>query len=227
MHDDVAVPGAPGNVAGVVLAGGAGRRIGVPKALLQVGGRFLLERAVETLREGGCTRIIVVLGAQAESVRAAVELAGVDVVVNEQWAEGISTSFAAGLRACRGAEAAVVILVDQPGITPQVISRLVEAWHAAHRPVAVATYGGAWRNPVLFTAPVFAEVLAAVHGDVGAKPWLEAHPEQVMPVEVGDIADAADVDTPIDLAKARARLAVRGTGSALDGAEGKTLDEPP
>lgn len=208
MHTSAA-PGGHGSVAGIVLAAGAGRRIGLPKALVEIGGRYLLERAVETLREGGCTPIVVVLGAQADDVRAAVALRDVEVIVNDRWADGLSTSFAAGLRASEGAEAAVVMLVDQPGITSQVIRRIIEISRDSERPSVVATYDGAWRNPVLFKARVFDDVVAAVHGDAGAKRWLQANAEKVETVEVGDIADATDVDSQADLLRARARLADR------------------
>ena len=208
MHTSAA-PSGHGSVAGIVLAAGAGRRIGLPKALVEIGGRYLLERAVETLREGGCTPIVVVLGAQADDVRAAVALRDVEVIVNDRWADGLSTSFAAGLRAGEGAEAAVVMLVDQPGITSQVIRRIIEISRDSERPSVVATYDGAWRNPVLFKARVFDDVVAAVHGDAGAKRWLQANAEKVETVEVGDIADATDVDSQADLLRARARLADR------------------
>lgn len=212
--DDVPEEVAPnrrGQVAGIVLAAGAGRRVGLPKALVEIGGRYLLQHAVEALRKGGCSRIVVVLGAHADEVQARVALPDVEVIVNDRWADGLSTSFAAGLRACEKAAAVVVMLVDQPGITSQVIRRIIETSRDSERSAVVATYGGAWRNPVLFKACVFHEVVAAVHGDAGAKPWLQANAEKVETVEVGDIADATDVDNTADLLRARARFADRRT----------------
>lgn len=184
------------SVAGVVLAGGAGRRFGMPKALARIGGVSLLSQAVETLRAARCAPIIVVLGARADDVRQQVVLDEVRVVVNDAWAEGMSTSFRTGLRACEECAAAVVAVVDQPGMTPAAVRRLIDEWMSSDRPVAVSAYGGAWRNPVLFAAEVFAEVAEAVEGDVGAKPWLQSNPGKVLTVEVGDIADPTDIDTP-------------------------------
>ncbi len=184
------------SVAGVVLAGGAGRRFGMPKALAYVGGVSLLSRAVETLRAAGCSPIIVVLGARADDVRQQVDLDEVRVVVNGAWADGMSSSLRAGLRACDDCVAAVVAVVDQPGMTPVAVRRLIDEWRDSDRPVAVSAYGGAWRNPVVFAANVFGEVADAVAGDIGAKPWLQSNLDKVVVVEVGDIADPTDIDTP-------------------------------
>lgn len=187
-------------VTGVALAAGAGRRLGLPKALVVYEGRLLIERVVATLRAGGCDDVVAVLGAAATDVTARARLDGVRIVINERWTDGMSTSFRAGLAACEGADAAVLALVDQPGVAPEAVRRLIEAWSSGPRPVAVATYGGEPRNPVLFGSQVWDDVSAGVHGDAGARGWLRAHPDLITTVEVGDVADATDIDTPDDLA---------------------------
>ena len=186
-------------VVGVVLAAGAGSRFGSPKALAVYRGRLLIELAVATLVAGGCDDVVAVLGAAAADVEAQARLDGVRVVWNTDWAQGMSTSLRAGLTACAGADAAIVALVDQPGVTVAVVRRLIEHWKSSSRPVAVAAYDGEPRNPVLFAAPVWPDVQAGVHGDVGARAWLRAHPELVTAVEVGDVGDSTDIDTPDDL----------------------------
>jgi CTP:molybdopterin cytidylyltransferase MocA len=186
-------------VVGVVLAGGAGTRLGRPKAAVRFEGQLLVERAVETLRDAGCAEVVVVLGAEAEQVRSDADLGGVRVVVNEQWTDGMSTSLRAGLAACEAAPAAIVVLVDQPGVTPAVVRRLIETWSAGDRPVVVATYDGAARNPVLFGADVRSDVMASLPGDAGARSWLREHADLVAAVEVGDVGDSHDIDTPDDL----------------------------
>ena len=111
---------ATGAVAGIVLAAGEGRSFGGPKALARFGGENLLERATRTLADGGCQPVVVVLGAAAPLVRRSSELGGAVVVVNETWSEGMGGSLRRGLDEARrqGASAGLVLLADQPLVTP-------------------------------------------------------------------------------------------------------------
>ncbi|MDH2428633.1 nucleotidyltransferase family protein [Sphaerisporangium sp. TRM90804] len=188
---------APG-YAGLLLAAGAGARLGTPKAAVELGGEPLAARGVRLLREGGCHPVVVVLGAVT------VEVHGAVVVRNPDWATGMGSSLRAGLDALPlSAHAVVVALVDQPLITAEAVRRLVAAREAGAA-VAVATYGGAPRNPVLIGREHFGEVGRLAAGDVGARPFLRAHPELVTGVPCDDVGDPADIDTPGDLARARA-----------------------
>ena len=187
-------------VAGIVLAAGAGRRFGGPKALVAYDGELLVERAVRVASAGGCDPVLVVLGASADEVQERADLGSAVVVVAPDWERGMSASLQAGLAAVTttGAAAAVVVLVDQPLVAPEVIERLRSAWGGG-AVAAVAGYDGQLRNPALFDRSVWAEVSAAAHDDVGARPWLTAHRAEVTAVECADIASAADIDTPSDL----------------------------
>ncbi|MFC7386469.1 nucleotidyltransferase family protein [Sphaerisporangium rhizosphaerae] len=180
-------------VAGLLLAAGGGSRFGAPKALVEYAGERLADRGVRLLRDGGCDPVLVVLGAAPTGVPGAVE------VHNPHWATGMGSSLRAGLAAVPGEAGAVVVaLADQPLIRPEAVRRLVAAFRAGAT-VAVAAYGGAPRNPVLIAREHFAEVGALAEGDVGARPFLRAHPELVTPVPCDDAGDPADVDTPGDL----------------------------
>jgi CTP:molybdopterin cytidylyltransferase MocA len=188
-------PGAP---AGVLLAAGAGTRFGRPKALVEFDGEPLVTRGVALLRAGGCEPVLVVLGADSERVTAEADLTGAEVVVNARWATGMASSFVAGLDALRGrAPAAVIALVDQPLVTPEVVRRLAAAWRDGAA-AAVAAYDGRPRNPVLLDASVWDEVSASVSGDEGARDWLRANPRAVA-VECADVGAPHDVDTRADL----------------------------
>ncbi len=183
-------------VAGLLLAAGAGRRMGRPKALVELDGEPLVRRGVRLLADGGCAPVVVVVGAAAEHVRALCD--GAHVVEAPDWATGMAASLRAGLAAVDG-DACVVALVDQPGVTAAAVERL----RAAHRHgarAAVATYAGRPRNPVLLDRSVWAEVAASAAGDEGARPWLRAHPALVVHVDCTDVGTADDVDTPDDLA---------------------------
>jgi CTP:molybdopterin cytidylyltransferase MocA len=184
-------------VAGLVLAAGEGRRLGRPKALLEIDGERLVDRAVRVLHEAGCTTVYVVAGA-APLGEIPVHTSGqVMVVDNPAWPTGMGSSVRRGLASVT--EAAVVIMVvDTPGIGAAVVRRLIDAYTAGAT-AAVATYDGALRNPVLLAREHFADVSALAVGDVGARAFLAARPDVVTQVECSDVADPFDIDTPEDL----------------------------
>ena len=188
-------------IAGVLLAAGEGTRLGGPKALVEVAGTRLVDRGVALLREGGTAPVVVVTGAVD------VPLLGVITVHNPDWRSGMASSLAAGLRAVPDScTAAVIALVDQPLIGPDVVRRLVAAYLDGAG-IAVASYQGRLRNPVLLARSEWAGVMALATGDVGARPYLNAHPDRVTAVECGDIGRPDDVDTPEDLVRVSRVLA--------------------
>lgn len=181
------------HVAGILLAAGEGKRFGRAKALVEYQGERLVDRGVRMLRAAGCSPVIVVTGAVT------VEVLGALTVPNANWPSGMGSSFRAGLAALPAACPAVVIaLVDQPLITAQAVQKLIEAYESGAR-VAVATYGGQPRNPVLLAAEHFAEAAAQAEGDLGARAFLRSHPELITPVPCDGIAAPDDIDTPSDL----------------------------
>ena len=199
-------------IAGVLLAAGEGSRLGGPKALVEVAGRRLVDRGVALLRDGGTAPVVVVTGAVD------VPLLGVITVHNPDWRSGMGSSLAAGLGALPDVcAAAVVALVDQPLIGPAVVRRLIAAYLDGAR-IAVAAYGGKLRNPVLLARDDWPGVLALATGDVGARPYLQAHPDRVTAVECGDIGRPDDVDTPEDLARVSRALAAAAAAGAPGGA---------
>ena len=185
--------------AGLLLAAGAGRRMGRPKALVEVAGEPLVVRGIRLLAEGGCVPVVVVVGARAPEVRPL--CGGAEVVEAADWDTGMAASLRSGLRHLEttGATAAVVALVDQPLVTPAAVSRLRTA-HSAGAVAAVAHYDGRPRNPVLLDRSTWVAVAEAATGDDGARVWLRAHPESVTAVDCSDVGQPDDVDTPQDLA---------------------------
>ncbi|MCX4978750.1 NTP transferase domain-containing protein [Streptomyces sp. NBC_00620] len=188
-------------VAGLLLAAGGGRRLGGrPKALLPHRGRPLVEHAVGVLRAGGCTRVHVVLGARADDVREQASLPGCVLVDNPEWEEGMGSSLRAGLDslAGTGARAALVSLVDQPGIGPEAVGRVLDAYEGEGTLVSAA-YEGVRGHPVLFGAAHWAGIAATATGDRGARAYLKEHAAAITLVECGDIARPYDIDTAEDL----------------------------
>jgi nicotine blue oxidoreductase len=200
VADDSPSAVGPRPVAGLILAAGAGRRFGEPKALVALHDELFIERAVRVAVEGGCGPVVVVLGSAATEVIDGADLGTATVTVAEDWAQGLSASLQAGLAklAATDAAAVVVTLVDQPWIGPESVVRLRDAW-AAGAVAAVATYDGKARNPVILDRSVWADVSRSATGDTGARAWLRANPEQVVAVGCDGTGDPADVDTPADL----------------------------
>jgi nicotine blue oxidoreductase len=180
-----------------VLAAGGGSRFGGGKLLAKLGGRPIIETVLDNLREAPVDEIIVIVGADAESLREVCERYGIRTVANQEWERGQSTSVLAGLRTC-GGRAAVVMLGDQPFVGAEAVARLVAAF-AEGAKVAVATYGGKRRNPVLFSREIWPLLEAELAGDEGARSVLRRHPELVVEVPCDGVGDPVDVDTREDL----------------------------
>ncbi|MDL5204605.1 nucleotidyltransferase family protein [Streptomyces sp. ALI-76-A] len=188
--------------AGLLLAAGGGRRLGGrPKALLPHRGRPLVEHAAGVLRAAGCARVHVVLGAAADAVRERARLGDCVLVENPDWADGMGSSLRAGLGSLAGtrARAALVALVDQPGIGAEAMARVLAAGRDETSLVAAA-YDGVRGHPVLLGAAHWAGVAATATGDRGARAYLRAHEEAITLVECGDVARPYDIDTAADLA---------------------------
>ena len=182
-------------VAGLVLAAGGGRRYGMPKALVEYEGSLLVERAVRTAR-AVCDPVLVVLGARAVDVWRTADLDGATVLANRDWETGMASSLRTGLDGLRGwpgrVDAALVLLVDMPGMTPAALERLAE--HAAPDTLAVATYDGVRGHPVLVGREHWAGVAATATGDEGARRYLSTH--EVTEVDCTGLADPTDLDVP-------------------------------
>lgn len=199
------VMGVRAETAGLLLAAGGGRRLGGrPKALLSHRGRPLVEHAVRALRDAGCAPVHVVLGAApAEDVRARAALPGCVLLDNPDWEAGMGSSLRLGLRSLAArthAGAAVVLLVDQPGVGAEAVARVSEAFRSPDS-LAAAAYSGRRGHPVLLGSAHWDGIAASACGDQGAREYLREHARDITLVECGDIAEPADIDTPADLTR--------------------------
>ena len=190
------------DVVGLLLAAGAGRRMGRPKALLADGsGRPLTEVAVDRLLAAGSRHVTVVLGAEADRARDLLGSKPDRVVVADDWEEGIGASLRAGLAALPSAAAVLVTLVDLPDVGVPVMRRVLERWWvdgAGHDALVRATYAGVPGHPVLIGRDHWAPLLVTLAGDTGAQPYLSRR--IVHEVSCEDLATGRDVDRPEDLA---------------------------
>ncbi|MDT5337267.1 MAG: hypothetical protein QOD90_2772 [Mycobacterium sp.] len=176
------------NVAGVLLAAGAGRRYGQPKVQAHQG--EWLRAAVEALAGGGCDDVVVVLGAAVLDV-----LPPARAVIAPDWADGISASVRAGLIAAGEADFAVLHLVDTPDVGAEVVARVLGAARSSASGLARATYGGRVGHPVVIAQRHWAALASTLQGDQGARPFLKDRAD-VVAVECGDLATGVDIDEP-------------------------------
>jgi len=181
--------------------------MGRQKLTLPLGARPILSIVLDAALGSPLDEVIVVLGPNAEDVRAAVGEVSprVSFVVNAAHLQGQSTSLRAGLRACDPSSAAAVVLLgDQPGVSAASIGTVVEAFvagDAGPRDVVQASYGGRSAHPTLLARAVWDEVVG--EGDEGARAWIGEHPDRRTLVEVGG-NPPADVDTPEEYERLRA-----------------------
>jgi CTP:molybdopterin cytidylyltransferase MocA len=183
-------------VAGICLAAGASTRMGSPKALLDFGGRTAVEIAVANLRRGGCGSVFVVVGAEAERIRAAVP-AGVTVVANEGWRKGRTGSVRTGIDAAGDAPAFVLLPVDHPLVVPDDVAALLEAWRAGGRPPVVRTVReGRGGHPILIDAALVGAI-RDLDADAPLREVIRAHRDREVTVE-GSPGVLVNVDTPED-----------------------------
>ena len=179
---------------GLILAAGAGRRFGSTKQLAELRGRPLLAHALEAMLAAGLERVIVVLGHDAEAIRARVDFGAAEVVIAEDWADGQAASLRRGLAAAGEADAVVITLGDQPFITPQVIRAALdqlEGYDAVR-----ALYGDLPGHPVVLGRAVL-DAAGGLRGDQGARELLADF--RVHQWQAGHLASAVDVDTPEEL----------------------------
>lgn len=183
------------DVAGLILAAGAGRRFGGPKALATIDGERLVDRAVRIVAEGGCDPVFVVEGAARLGI-----VEGATMVHAGSWREGMGASLRAGLTAMpEYLDGCVVMLVDTPWLTPAAVHRVIAAWpeEPPDTGALVATYEGRRGHPVLLGHRVWDAVVELAVGDEGARTWMRTYADQVVEVDCSGLADPTDVDEPI------------------------------
>ena len=182
-------------VTGLVLGAGGSSRLGRPKQLLPFGDRTLLEHTLSIARDCGFDQLIVPIGGAAADVRERVDFTGAEVVVNAAYGEGCSSSIAAALDAVnQRCDVLVLMLGDQPGVTPQTVRALLDGRGDA--PLAVCRYDDGRGHPIAFDRSVFPQ-LADLHGDKGVWRLLDERAGDVVDVPIaGNVP--LDVDTPED-----------------------------
>jgi len=196
-------------VAGVILAAGASRRMGKNKMLLELDGESLIRRAAKRALAAGLSPLVVVLGHEADRLRA--ELRGLPLVfaVNPDYTGPTSGSLHQGLNALGSdVDAVVVMLADMVRVTPETVAMLIAAARCTAAPLVVSRYGAVTAPPLLFRRALFAELLAW-RGEGCGKAVVQAHTHEAMYIDRPE-ALLVDVDTPEDFAAAIAAARLTG-----------------
>jgi len=193
------------SIAGIILSGGASRRMGTPKALLRFQNETFLDRLIRVF-SAVCDPIIVVVGEHADAIRSGIER-GRDVLfaVNPDPERGMLSSLQCGLALVpSNADAAMFLPVDHPNIEASTVETLAARFRADRAPVTVPTYAGEHGHPVCIARQLITELLALPAG-AKASDVIHRHVEQTVYVEVGDAAVVTDVDDPAAYADLLAR----------------------
>jgi molybdenum cofactor cytidylyltransferase len=190
--------------AGVVLAAGSSRRMGVPKQLLDFGGRPLLEVIVEQANASHLNEVIVVLGAGTDRIRELVDFGRARTIVNPDHASGMASSLLAGIAALADdVDRAMVILGDQPDISSRLLNELLELQERSSLPAAALNFDGLLHPPIVLSRELWAD-LTNLEGDVGCRALIRQRPELVAALAGGGgHKHPVDIDTPADYARLR------------------------
>ena len=185
------------NCAGILLAAGASRRLGRAKQLLSFDGETLVHRAARVLLESGCAPLIVVLGAVDAECRAALKDLPVQIVMNENWRDGMGSSISVAIselaRQEIEVEATIIAVCDQPFLSAELIRALIHQHEMIACSIVASDYGDALGPPAFFGAAHFSE-LAHLRGEQGARRLFQAHATARVHFAQG----RADIDTPED-----------------------------
>ena len=184
-------------ISAILLAAGESKRMGRPKQMLAWKGKTLLRHVLENLIHSTVDEIILVLGHEAEAIQKSLTEFQIKIVINPDYQQGMASSLRQGLLAMDpGIEAFLVVLADQPGIGPEIINQIIDAFQRAdpRRGIARPVYRGLQGHPVLIGVRYLQEALQ-LQGDVGARQILMNHPEDILEIEADQEGILKDIDT--------------------------------
>ena len=186
-------------VYGIILAAGSAVRMGCPKQLLPYKQTTILGKVIETAKKSILDEVAVVLGHRARQIQKEIDFSGTKVLVNAEYTLGQSTSVKAGItHMTKGADAAMLLLGDQPTVDEAVINTLIQAFRRSLSPIVVPVYEGRRGNPVVIGRALFDELKSSLAGDSGARILFSKYPDKIQLVSVSSGNIHFDVDVMED-----------------------------
>jgi molybdenum cofactor cytidylyltransferase len=191
--------GSMNNTGIIILAAGGSSRFGNIKQLLPFNGKTLLQHVIDEAVKAGAQPIVVITGANATKVSASIATSKVNILVNENWQEGMASGIVAGVHnivSLNGSIKKIIVAVcDQPFVTSALFKQLDQMQNKSGKPIVACAYADTIGTPALFTAKYFDHLLN-LKGDEGAKKILKRFSEDVATVDFpkGEI----DIDTQKD-----------------------------
>jgi len=185
-------------IVAVVLSAGESSRMGRPKALLNIEGERFIERIVGVLKRTRASRIVVVLGHNADEMRRQMAHLPVEIVINPDYRQGQLSSLQAAIRLIEddaAVDGILVHLVDHPYIDAALVDVMIERFDASKKPIIVPRHRGRRGHPVIFSRALFGELLTAPL-DRGAKAVVEAHAADILEIDTDEEGITLDIDTP-------------------------------
>lgn len=185
----------------IVLAAGGSRRLGAPKQLLKRGGETLVHRAVRLAAATQPQRLLLVIGAHASEMREAVANLRVEILVNNDWQEGLASSLRVAASALdESASSALILGCDQPALDQSHLQRLLSGAATSASGCAATLHSAAWGIPTVVCTTIFRDA-QGLHGDSGLRGALQRLPSDALYLlEAAELE--FDLDTPVDVKKA-------------------------
>lgn len=198
--------------AGVILAAGSSTRIGSPKQLLKLKGKYLIERVLDAALDSKLETIFLVLGHEFQKIQQAlgpkIRDPRLELLVNYQYQKGLSKSLRCGLERVKDTYPSVMFLLgDQPLIHSKMIDHLLEAFWLGDQEICVPIHQGRRGNPVIFSRKIYPE-LEKLEGDKGARDLIQAQIDRVLFVEMKEPLLFFDIDTEEDLKNAELNFSI-------------------
>ncbi|MEQ1875703.1 MAG: nucleotidyltransferase family protein [Bdellovibrionia bacterium] len=186
-------------IAGLALAAGSSRRMGLNKLLLTLNGVSLLERSIQTLKKLEVEDILFVTGFEAAKIQPQISVSGYRYVQNENFESGMHSSIQAGVRALAPCDAILIFLCDQPLLEPNEINRMIRGYRKSGMSLAAPVFEGQRGHPVLLSAKYREKILSTDGGDRGCHYLFQENPDRVFSYETSNSGVLRDVDTPAGL----------------------------